>query len=157
MVLHADTCEEKMWPARRFVRVLNEFLARHRDFVVLLVGGRRLPLDCGRVSARVIPCYGLPLMTSAALVANADLFLGIDSCMLHAADIFRVPGVGLFGPTSPDEFGFRLAPHRHVWGRGRMENVAVKDVLHCLDSMVPPRAGAPRRTLSGGAAAPEWT
>jgi hypothetical protein len=136
LAVHGDSTEEKMWPPEKFARVLDPFLSSHEDFIVLLVGRRRLPVDCGRISKRVVPCYGLPLMTSVALVASADLFLGIDSCMLHVADIFRVPGVGLFGPTSPDEFGFRLAPHRHVWGRGTMSNIIVDQVLHCLERVI---------------------
>jgi ADP-heptose:LPS heptosyltransferase len=44
------------------------------------------------------------------LVGYSDLFLGIDSCFLHAADLYRIAGVALFGPTRPSLWGFRFSP-----------------------------------------------
>lgn len=143
LVVHADTKPVKMWPAERFVAVLDEFLRRHPDFITLVVGSGGRPLDAGRHGKRVMLCYDLPLAVSLALVGEADLFLGIDSCMLHAADLFRVPGVGLFGPTSCAEWGFRIGPHRHVCGDGgRVEHVRPHDVLDALESLLTDASGA---------------
>jgi ADP-heptose:LPS heptosyltransferase len=69
------------------------------------------------------------------LVGTADLFVGIDSSMLHAADLARVPGVGLFGPTRAAEWGFRFAPHRHV-DRTTMADITVDAVLDALEELV---------------------
>ena len=137
LVVHADTKPEKMWPAERFVAVLDEFLEHHPDFITFVVGSCRLPLDAGRHGKRVFLCYELPLPVSLALVGEADLFLGVDSCMLHAADLFRVPGVGLFGPTNCAEWGFRIGPHRHVCGDDHcIQRVSVPDVLDALESLL---------------------
>ncbi len=114
LAVHADTLTEKMISREAWLAVLDAFLERRADFIALVVGEQDQALDSGRHGDRVIPCCGLPLASSVALVSNADLFVGIDSCMLHAADLARVPGVGLFGPTNPEEFGFRFARHRHV-------------------------------------------
>jgi ADP-heptose:LPS heptosyltransferase len=136
MVVHADTKPEKMWPAEHFVTVLDEFLERHLDFVVFVVGTRDLRLEAGRYGNRVLPSYGMPLPIALCLVGEADLFMGVDSCMLHAADLFRVPGVGLFGPTRCAEWGFRLGPHRHVCGDGTMSDISVPAVLNALESLL---------------------
>lgn len=137
LVVHADTSPEKMWPAEKFVALLDEFLERHPDFVAFVVGARPLPLDAGRHGRRVFVCHGMPLAVDLAFVGEADLFLGVDSCMLHAADLFRVPGVGLYGPTRCEEWGFRVGPHRHVCGAGgRVENISVAAVLEALESLV---------------------
>lgn len=137
LVVHADTKPEKMWPAGRFVAVLDEFLGRHPEFIAFVVGSGGLPLDAGRHGKRVMLCYDLPLAVSLALTGEADLFLGIDSCMLHVADFFRVPGVGIFGPTSCAEWGFRVGPHRHVCGDGgRVEHVRTHDVLDAMESIL---------------------
>lgn len=137
LLVHADTKPEKMWPAERFVAVLDDFLERHRDFITVVVGAKRLPLDAGRHGKRVFMCCELPLPVSLALIGEADLFLGVDSCMLHAADLFRVPGVGLFGPTKCAEWGFRIGPHRHVSGDGgNMDRIRVDDVLDALESLL---------------------
>ena len=90
--------------------VLNEFLDEHEDFVALIVGMTRHPFDSGKHRNRVVPCAGLPLDVTIGLIAMSDLFVGVDSFALHAADLHRVPGVGLFGPTAPGEFGFRFGP-----------------------------------------------
>lgn len=141
LAVHADTGawkngEPKMLHRQTLIRLLDAFLDRHRDFVVFVVGLSDLQLDRGKLGDRVIPCYGLDLATSIALVGEADLFLGIDSCMLHAADLYRVPGVGLFGPTNEREFGFRFGPHRHVCGDGSMTSITVKPVLDALESLL---------------------
>jgi len=43
----------------------------------------------------------LSLEESIALISLAQLFVGIDSGLLHVAASLRTPGVGIFGPTSP--------------------------------------------------------
>jgi len=60
----------------------------------------------------------------------------IDSCTLHVADLFRVPGLGLFGPSSCTEYGFRFAPHRHICGPDQtMASIGETDVLDVLESL----------------------
>jgi ADP-heptose:LPS heptosyltransferase len=66
----------------------------------------------------------------------ADLFLGVDSLFLHAADLFRVPSVGLFGPTACEEWGFRVTPTwRHISGHGSMDTIQREAVLDALLSI----------------------
>jgi ADP-heptose:LPS heptosyltransferase len=136
LVVHADArWTDKRWPVTRFIDVLDKFLSRHRDFVVWVVGMGHEELNVGRERDRVFPYLGLPLDLAMGLVANADLFVGIDSSMLHAADLARVPGVGLFGPTRPATWGFRFAPHRQV-DRSTMADITVEDVLDAMEDLV---------------------
>jgi ADP-heptose:LPS heptosyltransferase len=135
LAVHADTdWAEKRWPATRFIDLLDRFLARHRDFVAWIVGMGHEELNVGRERDRVFPYLGLPLDLAVALVADADLFVGIDSSMLHAADLAGVPGVGLFGPTRADTWGFRFGPHRHV-DMNTMADVTVEDVLNAMEDL----------------------
>ena len=110
MVVHADTKPEKMWQAQRFRDVVHGFLAVHADTFVLVIGSIDIGLADGPFSDHVVPCINIPLHDSIALVARADFFLGVDSCMLHLADLFRVPTVGLFGVTDSRHWGLRFAP-----------------------------------------------
>ena len=71
-----------------------------------------------------------------ALVTEADFFLGIDSCMLHAADFAGVPSVGLFGPTSAAEFGFLVGPHIAIQAQQTMAEIEVPDVSDALESLL---------------------
>ncbi|MBW4573791.1 MAG: glycosyltransferase family 9 protein [Aphanothece sp. CMT-3BRIN-NPC111] len=137
MVVHADTKPQKMWPADNFRVLVDLFLERHPEFVVFVVGSHNLRLNAEQYGKRIF-LYNkrLALATSLALVGEADLFLGVDSCMLHAADLFRVPGVGLFGPTSCVEWGFRFSRHAHICTEGEMEKIQVDEVLEALETLV---------------------
>lgn len=136
LALHADTHITKHWPEERWIDILDAFLEAHEDFFVLVLGQLDFELDTGKFAERVIPCYGLPLDASMAVLSKANFFLGIDSCLLHAADFFRVPGVGIFGTTGSARWGFRFAPHHHLDGHDSMEKVAVLDVLDALEDLV---------------------
>jgi hypothetical protein len=136
LALHPETLKEKMWCLDKFRAFIDAFLDLHPDFFMLVIGVTDLSLDRGKHAARVIPCQGLPFYTSATLVAGADLFVGVDSCMLHVADIFRVPSVGLFGPTNPAEFGFRLTKvHHQIFGKGTMDAIEVSWVIAAVENV----------------------
>jgi ADP-heptose:LPS heptosyltransferase len=134
LVVHADTAADKRWPVTRFIDLLDRFLAHHPKFIAWIVGMGHEELNVGHERARVVPCLGLPLDLTIGLIADADLFVGIDSCMLHAADLARVPSVGLFGPTSAREWGVKLAPHRHVQAPS-MASITVEDVLIAMERL----------------------
>jgi ADP-heptose:LPS heptosyltransferase len=135
LALHAETKPAKMWPAERFSAVLDWLLHRDPSVVVAELGWQDVGLDYGRHEHRVVRCRSLPLPLAMAFVGTADLFLGVDSCFLHAADLYRVPGVGLFGPSRSHEFGFRFAPHRHVDGNGRMDAIQVEPVIEAIEAL----------------------
>jgi ADP-heptose:LPS heptosyltransferase len=136
--VHMDTRANKNWDENRWIESLDAFLDKHTDFIALLVGRPKRPVDTAqwRNASRVIPCYGLSLPSSCCLVAESDLFIGIDSCMLHVADIARVPGVGLFGPTNAKEFGFYIGPHIMIQADGSMDKIAVDIVAEALNRLV---------------------
>ncbi len=136
LAVHADTLREKMWPADRWVIILDRFLSEHQNFWVLVLGGTPQALDVGAHGERVIPCFGLPFSVSLALLAKADLFIGVDSCMLHGADFFRVPAVGLFGPTRAHEFGFLFGPNITLQAASRMDKIDAETVYCALESLL---------------------
>ena len=108
---NADTKPEKMWSTVKLAQVLNEFLELHRNVIAIVVGEDPFVVDIGRNRGRLLSCNGIPLSAAFAIIGVCDLFLGVNSCMLHAADLYGVPGIGLFGPTNPSELGFRFSRH----------------------------------------------
>jgi ADP-heptose:LPS heptosyltransferase len=136
LAVHADTAEEKMWPTKQLSLILNQFLSDHRDFVVQLLGTRDLGLKDGPHASRIINCHGLPLSHSFAFVREADLFLGVDSALLHAADLFRIPSVGLFGPTDRRQFGFRFCRHQYIDFDTPIERVHRQAVIAGLEALL---------------------
>jgi hypothetical protein len=151
LVVHADAgWTDKRWPVTRFIDVLDRFLSRHRDFVAWVVGMGHEELNVGCERDRVVPLLGLPLDLAMGLVASADLFVGVDSSMLHAADLARVPGVGLFGPTRPGLWGFRFAPHRHI-DMSTMADIRVDDVLNAMEDLLEEYVSSrPRESIHPG-------
>ena len=136
--VHMDTLAHKLWDESRWIESLDAFLDKQTDFIALLVGRPERPVDTARWrnASRVIPCYGLSLPSSCCLVAESDFFIGIDSCMLHVADLARVPGVGLFGPTNAKEFGFYIGPHIMIQADGSMEKIEIDMVTEALNQLV---------------------
>ena len=134
LFIHGDSLAEKCWPAERFRRVVDRFLDEHPEYMVFDVGWEST-LDLSRHSHQIIAAPRLRLDLACAMVAAGDLFLGIDSCFLHVADFARVPGVGIFGPTSPHEFGFRFAAHRHIRGSNGIKDVGEDEVFKAIDTL----------------------
>ena len=147
LFVHPETSDaRRMWTTQDFSWVLTHFLDERPEFRVFISSRERQKVDIGLYQDRLIE-FDAHLELALASMRYADLFLGIDSCFLHAADLFRVPGVGLFGPTRPGEWGFRISRHsRHVYGEGsmsRVRRVAVLDALLEVVSEVafePPKA-----------------
>jgi len=84
------------------------------DVVAVVFGTDSKYSKLENLSTRVLAFNYLPLSLAAYLVSRMSFFVGVDSCFLHVADICRVPGVGLFGPTCWKDFGFRFTPCVHI-------------------------------------------
>lgn len=137
LALHAETTAAKTMSREAWCETVERFLAGHPDWVVWDLGRGEHGLDAGPCGARVFPCTGLSFGTSLALVAASDAFLGIDSCMLHAADLARVPALGLFGPSSIYRWGLRFTTHAYVRApRGRMDELDPRRVVEALEALV---------------------
>ena len=129
LVVHNETKPEKQWSPARMAQVLALFLERNPDYFAIVLGEHQSAVDPGSW----IEAVGMDLPSALGLIAEADLFLGVDSLWLHAADLWRVPGVGIFGPTSAREFGFRFCRSAcHVQGAAATSEIAVEDVLDTL-------------------------
>ena len=135
LAVHTEAVMPRSWTGQPLRQVIDLFCERFNEFIVVIVGLGRSPwYDDG--AFRVIPCHGLPLEVACGLVASADYFLGVDSCMLHVADAWRVPGVGLFGPSDPRRWGFRFGPHIVLRPGTRMDDLSVSDVVTALAELV---------------------
>jgi len=141
LAVHTETKADKSWPRERFNTVMHSFLERHRDFVILVLDFRNWNLAGGEFKDRIIQSPHLPLPYAFSMVGESDLFLGVNSCMLHAADLFRVPGVGLFEPGGDRRWGFRFSRHRHVSHPRSVKRIRERDVLEALESLLSNSAG----------------
>ena len=136
IVIHADSKPEKMWPTASWLETIHQLLSTYDDLRIFLVGYDHPVFAATRISSRVRALYSLPLPVSLALVSMADAFVGIDSVILHSADFFRIPSVGLFGPTRAEEFGFLFSGNRTLQGAGRMDAISVDACVQAVQDLL---------------------
>lgn len=136
LAIHNESKPHKVWPTDRLSKLMGEFLERHQDFVIFLLDLFPPRMKIERCPDRVLHSRGLPLHYAFEVIRESELFLGVDSCMLHAADLCRVPGVGLFGRTNPRSWGFRFSTHLHVRDKRGLNHISEAAVLKALESLM---------------------
>lgn len=113
VAVHARTLPNKMLDIARFDRLLDTWLKLPGTAgLVLDETASAWPLTAGAGRAGFLAGAGLE--RSMAVAAHSDVFVGIDSCMLHVADLARRPALALFGPTRPQRYGLRFSPQADV-------------------------------------------
>ena len=134
LFVHPETLPLKTWARAHYNDVLPKFLKERREYRILVCTQQQFELGSHPRIHAISPHLELAM----ALVGLSDCFLGVDSCFLHAADLYGLPGVALFGPTNPDIWGFRLSKTaRHISGGGSIENLSEEEVLEALLQVAP--------------------
>ncbi len=136
LFVHPETGAERTWEPARFAWVIERFLAERPDYMAVV--SSLAPIDYEWRGGRV-KRIDLHLELTLALVRHADLFLGVDSCFLHAADLNRVPGVALFGPTKSWQWGFRFSRRSRDISAESMDAIGPEPVLEALLDVVDAR------------------
>lgn len=98
----------KAWQIGHYQEVIRNILDKHPHVGIILLFKKECPLALSG-NDRLLVLEHVPSAVSLAFVALSDFFLGVESDALHIADVFGVPGVGIFGMLSPTEWaGFRF-------------------------------------------------
>jgi ADP-heptose:LPS heptosyltransferase len=136
LTIHADTLPEKMWPKENFISFINNFLKVNENYVIFIIGLKDIGLMENEFQSRVVSCIGLSLDVSIAIVSQSYMFVGVDSCMLHVADVFKIPSVAIFVSTNEKEFGFRINTKYKIMSSPKSGNAlcyAVQDLISKFD------------------------
>lgn len=93
------------WPQENWTKLLEELRARGFTNIAQLGVGRYM--NFGKVTVETIPgavslLDAFSVEECIAAIAEAKLFIGIDSGLLHIAAGTQTPSVGLFGMTLPE-------------------------------------------------------
>lgn len=129
--IHFDTEKEKMWPKSKFIKLVNNLMTEYENLIVISLGIEKKGfINKLNYRNRVVEYEHLPFNVACSYVAESDFFIGIDSVFLHVADLYRIRGIGIFGPTSSVEFGYRFnKKHVHISPSiGTIKAVSVKEV-----------------------------
>ncbi len=117
VVLHitSGTSKNQNWPLESWRRLVEAM----PDITFVQIGLK----DEARVPGAIDLCGALPLRDSLTLVKYAKSFVGVDSAPAHVTSAFQIPGVVLFGPSSPS-----------VWGNANNINLyQAKRCAPCID------------------------
>lgn len=109
----------KRWPLLKFIRLI-EALIEETPYQVMLVGGKEDMEDAAVINSifpEVINTAGrFTLGETAALLKRCQLLIANDSGPLHLGAAIGIPTIGLFGPTTPDQFfPYRQPLHRYIY------------------------------------------
>ncbi|NLR68659.1 glycosyltransferase family 9 protein [Chitinophaga varians] len=139
LIVHADTKTNKTWPFEYYPALLDRIMDTMPEVVVIFIGIKKPDVSsCKHVSRILRFEEALPFSMDWAFVSIADIFLGVDSVFLHIADLFHVPVVSLFGPSSVQEWGVRFSAHHRCVEApsGNMEDITVDAVYNGFSDLM---------------------
>jgi heptosyltransferase-2 len=114
----------KIWPIDRFATLSRRLLAERRASIAVLGGPGEAALSsrfAGMGPGLWFAAGALTLRQSMAIAEQADLVVGNDTGLVHAAAALHVPTIAVFGPTPSTVYG----------GRGP-RNVILQSNLPCV-------------------------
>lgn len=141
----SNSSKNRMWYYERWNKVIEQF----PNYTFIQVG-----LESEILLDGVVDCRGgLTLRDQLSIIANSNLFLGVDSFWAHAATAIRTKALVLFGDTSPDHFGHdnnlniykneRCSPcidwihgYSCPYSKKCMELITVDDVVNAVKSLL---------------------
>jgi ADP-heptose:LPS heptosyltransferase len=136
LAIHCETAAHKAWRTESFAQAVAAFLDHRPNWIAVIVGLDGQGILAGAKGGRTFSLCGLTLRRSMEVVADADLFVGIDSCMLHVADISRVPTVAVVGPGTEPGFDIRYTRHRVVRAPISLDELGPDPVTAALEALL---------------------
>jgi predicted lipopolysaccharide heptosyltransferase III len=162
VILHPGSARrEKLWDAARWAKVIDQF--GQSEFELVLTGGSSVDEQAHiaaitqRTRQKFIDLFGkTDLLTLAALIAQAQLLVTVDSAPVHFAAAMHTPQVILFGPTNPFHWRPLDSPARILHGKSGaavtefapvrprfpMSEISTEAVISAMDSLLSFRAAA---------------
>ena len=111
----------KSWSATGFATVAARLSEEMGARLVIVGGGKDVALGDEIIAGLGRRAANLAGRTTpselAAVLAQCDLLIGIDSGPMHVAAAMGLPGVGLFGPTDPGRTGPQGEGHEIIFHR----------------------------------------
>jgi heptosyltransferase-3 len=106
------TKAHRNWPAQSFGALAERILARHPAASFVVLGDREARTGAAELSRRApgkvrVVAGELSLRESAALIAELDLYVGVDTGPTHIAGALEVPMIGIYHHAYPGRY---LAP-----------------------------------------------
>src|SRR5215472_1301771 len=163
IILHPGSARrEKLWDPARWADVIDRF-SQNNDFDFVLTTGpsadeqAHVAAITKRTRRKIIDISGKTgLLTLAALIAQSQLLITVDSAPVHLAAATHTPQVILFGPTNPFHWrprqstalilqgksGVPVTGFAPVRARVPMTEISTEGVIDAMDSLLSHRTAA---------------
>jgi predicted lipopolysaccharide heptosyltransferase III len=163
VILHPGSARrEKLWEAVRWAELIHHF-GQNNEFELVLTSGpsadeqAHISAITKRMRRKIIDLAGkTDLLTLAALIAQAQLLVTVDSAPVHFAAATHTPQVILFGPTNPFHWrptdspalilhgksGAPVTEFAPVRPRFLMSEISTDAVIGAMDSLLSQHAAA---------------
>jgi ADP-heptose:LPS heptosyltransferase len=129
LAIHTDTQPCKMWNQENWIIFIENFLNDFSNGIIVILG---VTFEFNIHESRVVDLTKLPIDMSMALLKQCNAFIGVDSCMLHIADLFNIASVGLFIGTSHKVYGLKYSPHYLNLVSNKKNCVSPDDALEAI-------------------------
>ncbi|MCK5849631.1 MAG: glycosyltransferase family 9 protein [Kiritimatiellae bacterium] len=112
---------QKLWHPEKFIELIKGIFSEY-DYNIILVGDKAdqeiantIQIGTKESSERIISCCGtLDLAEVAALMKQAEIFIGTDSGLAHLAVALELSSLTLFGPSDHLKWGTSNEKHATV-------------------------------------------
>ncbi|NWF52284.1 MAG: glycosyltransferase family 9 protein [Nitrospirae bacterium] len=97
------------WPLENFIELSKHLISKRNASVILLGSKKDYKMSCSFEEKLDEKKYFInlvgktDLLKVCALIKSSDIFIGNDSGLLHIANIFEIPSIGIFGPSSVEQ------------------------------------------------------
>jgi heptosyltransferase III len=102
----------KVWPAEHYAELVRSLtgptglLAGAKVVIAGAPGEEKMaePILNALPEGQAVLAIGWPLMTVAAAIAQAEIYIGNDTGLMHLSAAVGAPTLGLFGPSRPEHY-----------------------------------------------------
>ncbi|MFV0321496.1 MAG: lipopolysaccharide heptosyltransferase I [Alphaproteobacteria bacterium] len=136
-LFHGTTWPTKHWPFDHWVE-LAELLKNNHLRALVTYGNdseKERAEKLSQASDNFIILPKLPLMELMAVLSCAKAFVSVDTGLGHLAAALDLPGVAIYGPTSPDKVGILGTHQISLFGHKEGEPFYNKEYKQGFDSM----------------------
>lgn len=150
VALHGTSKESKLWPEDHWIQ-LGQQLASQLVMVLPWASDAEL-MRAKRIAAQVPAAIVLPKLSIAnlaAITAQANIAIGVDTGLSHLATALDIPTIALYTDTEPMRTGVMAGNKTPAVNLGGKQKVpSVKDVLENISTSLFPTVAVTQQTTS---------
>lgn len=138
VLLHATSRDSKLWPEADWVALARQLYRDYGWIAVLPWGNQREQTRAQNLAAQMPQAQVSPRLSlhdAAGLLGHAAAVVGVDTGLLHLANAFKVPLVGIYTDTDPMLTGVVVNQYaRNLGGIGQVPSPA--QVIETLQQLM---------------------